>query len=218
VPGRIVDFRANVASSGRVRTLTLVGTRGEKTVTGSSIRDVLGLRSTWFRLGLLSLSTPSATVVYGSSVRLAGTARGVPRVSLEAQPYGSAWKSVGRLKVRNGSVSPSAKPKVTTDYRLESGGFRSGSIRLSVAPLVQLAAGADGASVTGLARPVLPGAAVQVQRLNGDAWVTVATTAIDTNGSYSAQLELSPGSYRTRVIAGHGFAVGVSDTVTVVAP
>jgi stage II sporulation protein D len=218
VPGRIVDFRANVAPSGRVRTLTLVGTKGEKTVSGSSVRDVLGLRSTWFRLGLLSLSTPSATVVHGSSVRLAGTARGVPRVSLEAQPYGGAWRSVGRLTVRNGVVNPSVSPRVTTSYRLESGGFRSGAIRVSVAPFVQLAAGADGASLTGLARPVLAGAAVQVQRLNGTAWVTVANTAIDTNGSYSAQLDLSPGSYRTRVVAGHGFAIGVSNTVTVVAP
>ena len=218
VPGRIVDFGANVAASGRVRTLTLVGTKGDRTVTGWRVRDALGLRSTWFRLGLLSLSTPSATVVYGSSVRLSGVARGVPRVSLEAQPYGGAWKTVGRLRVRNGAVSPTASPRVTTDYRLESGGFRSGSIRVSVAPLVQLAAGADGTSVSGLARPVLPGAAVQVQRLDGDVWDTVATTTIDANGNYSAQLQLSPGSYRARVIAGHGFAVGVSDTLTVVAP
>src|SRR3954454_10500633 len=218
VPGRIVDFRANVAPSGRVRTLTLVGTKGEKTVSGSSVRDVLGLRSTWFRLGLLSLSTPSATIVHRSSVRVAGTARGVARVSLEAQPCGGAWRSVGRLTVRNGVVNPSVSPRVTTSYRLESGGFRSGAIRVSVAPFVQLAAGADGASLRGLARPVLAGAAVQVQRLNGTPWVTVANTAIYTNGSYSAQLDLSPGSYRTRVVAGHGFAIGVSNTVTVVAP
>ena len=89
---------------------------------------------------------------------------------------------------------------------------------MSVAPLVQLAAGADGTWVSGLARPVLPGAGVQVQRLEGDVWDTVATTTIDANGNYSAQLQLSPGSYRARVIAGHGFAVGVSDTLTVVAP
>jgi hypothetical protein len=99
--------------------------------------------------------------------------------------------------------------------RLESGGFRSGALRVLVAPLVQLSAGADGVSVSGLARPVLPGAAVQVQRLGSNGWATAAQTTIASNGSFSAPLALSPGSYRARVVAGHGFGVGLSRTVVV---
>jgi hypothetical protein len=106
---------------------------------------------------------------------------------------------------------------VTTDYRLESGGFRSASVRVSVAPFVQLSAGADGVSVNGLARPVLPGADVQVQRLGPNGWQTVAETTVSSDGTFFAQLDLSAGSYRARVTAGNGFAVGVSDVLTVLA-
>jgi hypothetical protein len=215
VPGTVADFRANVTPSGRVRTVTFVGTRGERTVTGSVLRTALGLRSTWFHLGLLSLTNPGGTVVYGSPATLAGVARGTRRVSLEARAYGGRWKPAGRLTVRNGAVSPVVRPKVTTDYRLESGGFRSGALRVPVAPLAQLSAGADGVSVTGLARPVLPGAAVQVQRLGSSGWAKVAQTTMASDGSFNAQLALSSGSYRARVVAGHGFAVGLSKIVVV---
>ena len=216
-PGPIVDFHANVASSGRVRSLTLIGTKGQKTLSGGIVRAVLGLRSTWFRLGLLSLSKPKA-LVYGSSATLSGVARGVTRVSLEAQAYGGSWKRAARLVPKRGAVAPVVKPKVSTDYRLESGGFRSVSVHLAVAPFVRLTAGNDGVSVSGLVRPVFPGANVQVQRLGQSGWVTVAQAKIGSDGSYRASMQLSPGDYRARVVAGHGFAIGISKTVTVIAP
>ncbi len=217
LPGRITDFRANVAASGRVRTLTFVGTSKTWTVSGSAVRAALGLRSTWFRLGLLGLTSPAAPVVYGSSVRLSGSVRGVSAVTLEARVHGGGWKTLGRLKVSNGAVSSLVKPKVPTYYRLQSGGFRSGVVRVAVAPLVQLSAAADGASVAGLERPLLPGASVDVQRLGTGVWTTVATTAVESNGSFAAPVNLRPGSYRARVI-GSGFAVGISKTLVVVAP
>ena len=215
VPGQVVDYRANIASSGRVRTITFVGRRGERTVTGSAVRVALGLRSTWFRLGLLSLTGPRSPVVFGSPARLSGTARGVRTVRLEARGYGGAWRAAGRLRVVNGAVSSSVRPRLTTDYRVQSGGFRSGVVRVTVAPLVQLSAGVDGLSVSGSARPVLPGASVEVQRLESGAWRTVATTAIDSNGLFAAEVDLRPGSYRARVIPGRGFAIGISETMVV---
>jgi hypothetical protein len=65
---------------------------------------------------------------------------------------------------------------------------------------------------------VIAGAGVEIQRLQGTNWVTVASTTTDSNGAFAATLNLSPGSYRARVTAGHGWAVGVSETLTVVAP
>lgn len=215
VPGRVSDFRANVAASGRVRSVTLVGTNGQRTVTGSAVRTALGLRSTWFHLGLLSLSNPGGNVVYGSSGTLSGVARGVTGVTLESRTYGGTWKRGARLTVRNGTLTTSVQPKVTTDYRLESGGFRTASVRVSVAPLVQLVAGSDGVSVGGTVRPLLPGANVQIQQLNGGTWTTAAQAKVAADGSYSAILALGPGSYRARVTAGHGFAIGTSDTLVV---
>jgi len=218
VPGRIVDFGANVSSSGRVRTLTWIGSRGRRTVTGAAVRAALGLRSTWFRLGLLSLTAQTGSVVYGSQGQLTGVARGTSRVTLEERPYGGAWKSTGRVTVTKGAVMVTVRPNVTTDYRLQSGGFRSGVVRVSVAPLVDLNAGSDGVSVNGQERPVFSGATVQVQRLEGSGWVTVSTTTTDANGSYAAALDLTPGSYRARVTVGHGFGAGISRTLVVVAP
>ncbi|MGB2874541.1 MAG: SpoIID/LytB domain-containing protein [Gaiellaceae bacterium] len=217
-PGPLMDFRASVSPSGRVQTLTLVGTKGERTLSGAAVRTALGLRSTWFRLGLLSLAKPTAPVLFGSSLTLSGIARGVVKVSLEALAYGGQWKPVGPLAPKNGLVAPVVSPKVSTDYRLESGGFRSGVVHVAVAPLVRLAAGADGVSVSGSARPLLPGAGVQVQRQGASGWETVARTTIGSDGSFSTPVDLSPGTYRALVAAGRGFAIGLSDPMTVVAP
>ncbi|HWE22455.1 MAG TPA: SpoIID/LytB domain-containing protein, partial [Myxococcales bacterium] len=70
--GKVTDFRANVATSGRVRTITFVGSGGERTASGGAVRAALGLRSTWFHIGLLSLSNPGGAVVYGSPTTLSG--------------------------------------------------------------------------------------------------------------------------------------------------
>jgi hypothetical protein len=110
------------------------------------------------------------------------------------------------------------KPNLTTDYRLQSGGFRSGVVRISVAPLVELSAGSDGVTVNGQERPAVSGGQVQVQRLDGANWVSVATTTTDANGSFAAALDLAPGSYRARVTVGRGFVAGISQTLVVVAP
>ncbi len=215
VPGSITDYRANVSSSGRVRTLTFTGTKGTKTVKGSSVRSVLGLRSTWFRLGLLNLTNPTGAIVFGSKLKLVGTARGVRKIMLESRVYGGKWKRVGPLAAKSGVLGPRVAPKATTDYRLEGGGFRSGVVRVAVAPLVQLAAAADAVTVTGTARPAMTGASVQVQRLGASGWETVSSTTTDAQGAFAASVNLTPGSYRARVTLGHGFAIGLSATLTV---
>jgi hypothetical protein len=44
----------------------------------------------------------------------------------------------------------------------------------------------------------------------------VATTNVTADGAFEASLDLSPGTYRARVIAGKGFAAGLSPVLTVV--
>jgi SpoIID/LytB domain protein len=216
-PGRLMDVRADAAASGRVRSLTLVGAKGERTVTGSAVRVALGLRSTWFTIGMLDLARPSAPVVFGSQTRLDGIARGVPKVMLEARPYGGEWKALAPLKSRGGKVAATLSPKVSTDYRIAAGAIRSGIVRLSVAPLVRLDPGADRVSVSGLVRPLLPASDVQIQRQSGTAWKTVARANVADDGTFLASLDLSPGTYRARVVAGKGFAIGLSKVLKVVA-
>jgi hypothetical protein len=90
-------------------------------------------------------------------------------------------------------------------------------VRLWVAPSVRLTASVDRTAVSGLVKPLLPGATVQVQRQgSGGAWTTVTTANVTGDGAFEASLDLSPGSYRARVVAGKGFAVGLSPVLTVV--
>jgi stage II sporulation protein D len=212
--GSLIDVKADTAASGRVRTLTVVGTKGERTISGSDARRALGIRSTWFTIGMLSLTPPAAPVVFGAQARLGGLARGVGKVTLEARPYAGQWKPLAPLTSRSGQVAATLSPKVSTDYRLSTGQIRSGVVRLSVAPFVRIAAASDHLSVTGLVRPLLPSASVQVQRLAGGSWTTIARTTVGSDGTFSGDVELTPGTYRARVVSGKGFAIGLSKVLT----
>jgi SpoIID/LytB domain protein len=216
VSGRLLDVRTSVNASGRVRTVTGVGAGGEATVTGADIRRALGLRSTWFRIGLLSLAPPTAPATYNAPVKISGIARGLPSVSLEQRVGGAAWRTVGPVTpAKDGSVAIATRPRETSQYRLASGKARSGAVLLPVAPLVRFYAMADATTLRGYARPVLAGAAVVVQRLDGTAWRNLTRATIDANGDFTAQLALAPGTYRARFAPGRGFVPGVSPVLKV---
>jgi SpoIID/LytB domain protein len=215
--GALLDIHTDVAPDGRVRTLTLVGSKGTRTISGRSAQTSLGLRSTWFTIGTLSLSAPTRAVEYGSETRLVGLARGIPRVTLESRPYAGQWKTMTTLKSHGGQVVATLSPKVTTDYRISSGIARSAIVRLSIAPSVRLTASSDRTAVVGLVKPLLPGAPVQVQRqAKNGTWAVVATTTVTADGAFEASVDLSPGTYRARIVAGKGYAVGLSPVLTVV--
>ena len=44
----------------------------------------------------------------------------------------------------------------------------------------------------------------------------MATTNVAANGAFEASVDLRPGTYRARVLAGKGFAAGLSPVLTVV--
>jgi len=215
--GTLLDVRTSAGADGRVRSLTLVGSKGNRTISGSSARAALGLRSTWFTIGTLSLTTPTGPLEYGTETHLVGLARGIPRVTLESRPYGGQWKTLAVLKSHGGQVVATLSPKVTTDYRITSGIARSAVVRIAVAPSVRLTASGDRTAVDGLVKPLLPGAAVQVQKQGANgSWATIATTKVTADGAFEASVDLRPGTYRARVVGGKGFAAGLSPVLTVV--
>src|SRR2546423_4239621 len=65
--GRVTDLQPELNSSGRIKTLNVVGTNGTVAIPGTELRRRLAVRSTWFTVGVLSLSAPATPVVYGSS-------------------------------------------------------------------------------------------------------------------------------------------------------
>ena len=55
-----------------------------------------------------------------------------------------------------------------------------------------------------------------MQRQAGKTWKTVAETTVTAYGAFTVSLYLTPGTYRARVIAGKGYAAGISPVLTVV--
>jgi stage II sporulation protein D len=214
----VVDMQTALNSSGRVSTLTVQTARGERSFEASPLRRLLGLQSTWFTVGVLSLSPPSAPVTYGSSARLTGVMRGIAPVTLQ-QRSGGAWQDVGEVSAgKDGMLNVAVKPTVTTVYRLATGRVTAGRARVAVAARVRLYAPRVQTELRGFVRPISAGAPVVVQRQDGTKWRTVARAGVDGSGIFVASLQLTAGTYRARVAPGHGLVPGVSPVLQVSTP
>jgi stage II sporulation protein D len=216
--GALVDVRATLNASGRVDTLTGVTASGESSATGSALRTALGLRSTWFQVGVLSLGRPApAAVVYGKAAHLGGRARGLAGVVLEARPPHGAWQRAAQVRGgSDGTFTLALKPKAATEYRLASGTVRTASVRVAVTPDVRLALPDGPTELAGRVRPAVEGAIAVIQRRVGSTWRIVGRAAVDGQGRFRARLNLTPGTYRARVAPGGGLAPGVSPPLDVV--
>jgi stage II sporulation protein D len=216
VPGRLTDVRTTVNASARVPTVTGVGTQGETSVRGADFRRALDLRSTWFRIGVLALPQPSKPLAYGAAGKLTGTARGVSQPMLE-QLKGTTWTTVASVQAQgNGSFAVTVRPTATTRYRLASGTARTAPTTVGVAPRISLVPPGDLSELTGTVRPALGGAAVEIERLQGQFWQVVGRATVDATGAFTARVNVTPGSYRARVPApGKGLVAGTSTTLVV---
>ena len=211
-----VDARVTLGPSGRASQLVLtLADGGEVAVPAATARSALGLRSTWFRIGLLSLKPPAKTpVTFGTRARIGGFARGVGPVALERKPAGGAWEKVTDLAVgADGSFVLPFRGERTTDYRLATAKLKAAPLRVRVAPRVTLKPHLG--LLSGIVRPILPGATVALQRQDGSRWTNVATATVNDQGEYFAQVDLAPGIYRARVAPRPGYAVGLSRTLSV---
>jgi stage II sporulation protein D len=219
VPGKLVDVETALNSSGRVSTLTAHGTLGDVTVKGTDVRRILGLRSTWFRVGVLALDPlPAKAVPYGSIATLTGLGRGLGLLKLEQRPVGgSVWASTATTKAKpDGTVSIAVKATAPAQYRLSSSGIASGVATLIVAPTVRLKVPTAPTALSGVVQPAIENAPVQIQRSTGTAWTTVVKARTDAQGSFSASFAVVPGTYRARVAPGKGWAVALSPELQVV--
>ncbi len=218
--GPLLDVRTTLNGSSRVATLTGVTAAGETTATGGDARTALGLRSTWFYVGVLSLNRlERPVVVYGRSAELSGRARGLAAVTLEARPPRGAWQRLARVSGgSDGTFALAVKPTTLTEYRLVAATVRTAAVRLAVAPDVRLALPDAPTSLSGRVRPALDGATAVLQRRAGAAWRVIARARIDAQGQFTARVKLTPGTYRARVAPGGGLAPGISPPLDVVQP
>ncbi len=215
-PGRLLDVRTTTNASARADSVVGVGTTGEASAKAGDVRRALGLRSTWFRVGVLALPKPAKPHVFGGTTRLTGTARGVDGFRMEnLGPTG--WRAVATPKpAGDGSFSVAVRPTATAQYRLSLGSARTGVIRLGVAPLVRLSPVTDAMELRGTMRPAIFGAAVEIQRQSGNAWGTVGRATVAEDGTFSAAIHVPPGRYRARIARpGRGLVAGTSQTLVV---
>jgi stage II sporulation protein D len=131
--GTLTALETTPGPSGHVTSVTAVGASGSVTASGVSMRRLLGLRSTWFTVGLLSLERP-ARIAPGAAMELVGVARGLGPVMLEARPKaGGSWETVAAVKPdASGAFSVTVEPERTTQYRLAAGDVRAGLVTLRV--------------------------------------------------------------------------------------
>jgi stage II sporulation protein D len=219
LPGPLTDITTTRTATGRVGTVDLFAQTLDLSVAGTKLRGALGLRSTWFDVGIFSLAPPlpNAPVVYGSTVSLSGVIRGVSGVSFEQRPAGTLWQTVTSVvPATNGSVLLTATPTITTDYRLATAAAAAGSVRIRVAPLVRILA-VNAGQVQGDEQPLLPDAPVQVQVQNPDlTWTVAAEGTINADGTFSVPVTIPPGSmYRVVVTPGRGYAPATTTPQTV---
>ena len=215
-PGRLTDVRTQVNPSARVTMVTGIGSLGQAGLRGSDVRRELGLRSTWFRVGVLQLPLLTRPLTYGTAGRLTGIARGVGRPVLE-QRVGASWRTVATVQPQaSGAFSVVVRPTVTAQYRLNAGSARTAVTRVGVAPKIVLNPVTDPMELRGTVRPALSGAAVEIQRANGGTWQTVGRATVDPQGDFAATMHVPVGSYRARIPApGRGLAAGTSATLVV---
>jgi stage II sporulation protein D len=217
--GRVVDLQPELNSSGRIKVLNVVGTKSTLAVPGADLRRRLGLRSTWFSVGVLSLTAPLQPVTFGGRGKLTGLARGLTQAVLQQQQGGS-WTEVGAVEAdKDGVVTALVKPTVTTRYRLSSGKVSAASVRVPVAPLARFYPARTPDRLTGYVRPAsLAGTTVLIQKQQGVAWPTVGQATVEANGDFLVKLQLTTGVYRARVSSGRGFVVGFSPVLQVSTP
>jgi stage II sporulation protein D len=132
----VVDASVERAPSGRsarIRLTTRAGTTLELAAT--AVRDRLGLRSAWVRLGMLHLVVPDARVRAGDRTALTGIARDLERPVLERLLPGGAWERVRRVAVRgDGTFTAMVRPDVSVRYRLSAEGFSTRAVSVRVVP------------------------------------------------------------------------------------
>ena len=194
VSGPVTDVTTTPNPAGRVAQVKLLTPLKALTVPATTLRSAIGLRSTWFSVGLLALTPPQpvAPVAYGSKVNLASVVRGLQGVTLEQKPAGGAWTPV--RTVAAGSTQVAAAPTANTAYRLATATVASGAVTIRVMPAVTLTL-AGSASVAGTINPALPDVVIDVQAQNADlSWTSVGTGFTAADGTFSVPVAVPVGT------------------------
>jgi SpoIID/LytB domain protein len=128
VPG-LKDLTVAANRSLRAASVTATGTRGTKRLDPSTVEARLGLRSTWFRIGLLRLDPVAKPVAPTKRVRLTGLVRGVRQARIERKIGHGRWVALSRV---GSAFTRRFRTPATALYRLTAPGVVGPAVRVTV--------------------------------------------------------------------------------------
>jgi stage II sporulation protein D len=208
-PSSIRDFRVTARNrSSRVERARLSGPSGSRAISGATLRSVLGLRSTWFTIGVLHLRG-GGTIDDGQGKTLRALTRHLGGVKLQRRTGSSSWTNVRSIQ---GEENVRVRPRVTTYYRLRSRVAVGSPVKVTVRQAPRFYSIQSASALSGTATP---GDLVQVQRREPDGgWATVAAATADDSATWQAAFGVVPGVYRA--LTDSGGEVAASPTLTIV--
>ena len=191
------DITAERTPTGHVRAVRI----GSRTVDGDTFRFRLGLASTSFQLGELSVAADRTRVRFGGKVALTLRASDVGPATLQRRIGAGVWKTLAKV---DGARQVTVEPRAHTLYRLSSASVLGPVVPVDVTPIVRVApVAAD--ELTGTVVPAVR-APVAVLRRVGVAWRVVAHPHVGWDGRFHTPLRLRPGSYRVEVAGDSRYA------------
>jgi stage II sporulation protein D len=184
-------FKVVHAKDGRVTQIVI----GKRTIAAAAFRERLGLQSTWFDLGRVSLTTASDRVRFGKKIQLDADVEGLGRARLERRIGAGPWKPLATV---GGRARVTVEPRAHTLYRLDVGaGIAGPEVAVDVAPRLDVTpAGAN--VLAGAVEPATHGA-ISVLRYVAGGWKVVAHPRLDVRGTFHTPLKLHAGEYRVEV-------------------
>ena len=160
----------------------------------------MNVKSNRFWLGVLTLDRRESKIVYGRTTTLDAIARGLSNMRLQSLPHGaSAWADVTSV---SGNVDITLRPKKTTSYRLKGSVAAGDAVSIAVAAKIAFDVQQPVGGLRGIVRPrSLAGRTVTIQKKTSGSWANVATTAVAADGTFRANFNVTPGTYRAVVDA-----------------
>jgi stage II sporulation protein D len=166
-------------------------------ISATGLAQTLGLRSTWFSIGELSLSASTPRVLFGRPVRISARTLGTTRATLQEEKPDGVWRTLHHVQ---GRAVFSVQPRASTAFRLRIAGASGASVAVAVRPQIRVAP--LGPHL--LSGEVLPRAAgpVEVWRRERGVWRLVSRPHVLRSGKFRTPLRLRPAVYR--ITAGDG--------------
>ena len=140
----VADVRVQLNASRRASSVRLLTRQTTRTLAAATFASTLGLRSTYFTIGVASLKRPTSDTLPGQRVALSGFFRDLTGVVLQRRLPSGSWVRDRRLvAASDGRFLTTVRPQQTTAYRLVVDHIAGPAVTASVSKPVPAAAQLD---------------------------------------------------------------------------